>query len=257
MPQSGQREVFLVDHKKYGTVILKRGQTQSIVTLERIRREVDLLKGIDSSFFPSQLEFLVDANTMKFEIIEEFIDGGSLSVRKGKFQNPKEIFSLIRSIASGLSEVWDLNIVHRDLKPDNIIIRPNGKPCVIDFGIARFNDKESLTKTFQLIGPCTPIYAAPEQLTNNKNLIDCRTDFFALGIITLELFLGIHPFDPYYVGNQMSIMENIRDNIYVVQTSKIHANCQITEFASLVLQTQPYLRLRTSSILINALTKYL
>jgi serine/threonine-protein kinase len=52
-------------------------------------------------------------------------------------------------------------------------------------------------------------YASPEQLTNNKNLIDPRTDFFELGIITLELFLGVHPYDPNYVGNHFSIVENI------------------------------------------------
>lgn len=66
-------------------------------------------------------------------------------------------------------------------------------PCIIDLGIARFLDLESLTRTISPMGPCTPIYAAPEQLTNNKALIDPRTDFFGLGIIALELYLGVYP----------------------------------------------------------------
>lgn len=76
------------------------------------------------------------------------------------------------SLVEGLSIIWDKNIVHRDLKPENIIIRPDGMPCIIDLGIARFLDLESLTRTISPMKWQPPIYAAPEQLTNNKALID-------------------------------------------------------------------------------------
>jgi serine/threonine-protein kinase len=97
--------------------------------------------------------------------------------------------------------------------------------------------------------PCTPIYAAPEQLINNKNLIDPRTDFFGLGIIALELYLGGHPFDPVYVGNQYSIVENIMQNKYAVETGAVKRNEAIVELASRVLQTQPYDRFRNYQML--------
>ena len=143
----------------------------------------------------------------------------------------------------------DKNIVHRDLKPENIIIRPDGMPCIIDLGIARFLDLESLTKTISPMGPCTPIYAAPEQLSNNKNLIDPRTDFFGLGIIALELYLGVHPFDPVFVGNNYSIVENIMQNKYIVETSSVKPYDAITEIAKKTLQTQPYNRFRNYRML--------
>ena len=136
-------------------------------------------------------------------------------------------------MVKGHSVIWDKNIVHRDLKPENIIIRPNGMPCIIDLGIAGFLDLESLTKTISPMGPCTPIYAAPEQLTNNKNIIDPRTDFYGLGIIALELYLGVHPFDSTYVGNQYSIVENIMQNKYVVETGTINRDEAIVEFAEI------------------------
>jgi eukaryotic-like serine/threonine-protein kinase len=162
----------------------------------------------------------------------------------GIYRNAKEIYSLLDSLVAGLSIIWDKNIVHRDLKPENIIIRQNGMPCIIDLGIARFLDLESLTKSISPVGPCTPIYAAPEQLTNNKHLIDPRTDFFGLGIIALELYLGVHPFDPVYVGNNFSIVENIIQNLYICETASVIRNDSLMEFALKTLQTQPYRRFR-------------
>ena len=166
-----------------------------------------------------------------------------------EFKEPKDIFRLLSSLTKGLAIIWDKNIVHRDLKPENIIIRPSGLPCIIDLGIARFIDLEALTKTISPIGPCTPIYAAPEQLNNNKNLIDPRTDFFGLGIISLELFLGVHPFDPIIVGNHYSIVENIMQNIYALETGSVKQNNSVTEFASKTLKTQPYQRFRNYQML--------
>lgn len=156
---------------------------------------------------------------------------------------------LIHKFKSCIFTLRDKNIVHRDLKPENIIIRPSGIPCIIDLGIARFIDLESLTKTISPIGPCTPPYAAPEQLTNNKSSIDPRTDFFGLGIIALELFLGIHPFDPAVVGNHFSIVENIMQNKYVVETTLVSSYGALIEFAKGTLQIQPYNRFRNYKML--------
>lgn len=64
-----------------------------------------------------------------------------------KFRTPEAIFQLMSHLIEGLSIIWDKGIVHRDLKPENIIIREDGKPCIIDLGIARFLDQESLTNT--------------------------------------------------------------------------------------------------------------
>ena len=166
-----------------------------------------------------------------------------------QYRTSKEIFKLYSSLVEGLSVIWDKNIVHRDLKPENIIIRPEGMPCIIDLGIARFLDLESLTRTISPMGPCTPIYAAPEQLTNQKALIDPRTDFFGLGIIALELYLGVHPFDPNYVGNHYSIVENIIQNKYVLETDVVKKDVAIEAFAIKTLQTQPYNRFRNYRML--------
>lgn len=257
LPSGGQKDVQLAEHISAGLVVIKRGAIKSFTSLERIKREVDLLSELKSDFYPLQHQFNIDVKTKEFEIVESYIEGKTLRDCMTDFKDPKDIFNLLHYLVQGLSIIWDKNIVHRDLKPENIIIRPNGLPCIIDLGIARFLDLEALTKTISPIGPCTPIYAAPEQLTNNKNLIDPRTDFFGLGIITLELFLGHHAFDPNVVGNQFSIVENIMQNIYITETTSIKRNDSITEFAAKTLQIQPYQRFRTHQMLNDFIAKQL
>lgn len=249
LPQGGQKIVHLAEHPEAGKVVIKKGAIKSFTSLERIKREVELLSELKSEFYPLQHHFNIDVKTKEFEIVEEYIEGKILRETMPQFKTSKEIFTLFNSLEKGLSVIWDKNIVHRDLKPENIIIRPNGMPCIIDLGIARFLDLESLTKTISPMGPCTPIYAAPEQLTNNKSLIDPRTDFFGLGIIALELYLGVHPYDPAYVGNQYSIVENIMQNKFVVETSTVKRDEAIIELASKTLRTQPYDRFRNYQML--------
>ena len=257
LPQGGQKKVYLAEHKDFGFVVIKRGSIKSFTSLERIKREVELLSELDSIFYPKQYHFNIDVKTKEFEIVEESIEGKVLRETMIQFKSSKDIFTLISSIIKGLSIIWEKNIVHRDLKPENIIIRPDGTPCIIDLGIARFLDLESLTKTISPMGPCTPIYAAPEQLTNNKNLIDPRTDFFALGIIVLELYLGVHPFDPTYVGNHFSIVENIMQNKYILETDLVNRNESIALFIDKVLQLQPFNRFRNYQMLNNFISKHI
>lgn len=249
LPSGGQKNVQQAEHPAEGRVVIKRGAIKSFTSLERIKREVELLSELKSEYYPQQYHFNIDVKSKEFEIVESYIEGKTLRDSMAEFKEPRKIFKLLGSLIEGLSIIWDKNIVHRDLKPENIIIRPSGLPCIIDLGIARFLDLEALTKTISPIGPCTPIYAAPEQLSNNKHLIDPRTDFFGLGIISLELFLGVHPFDPNIVGNQFSIVENIMQNIYVLETGVIKKNNSISELTNKTLRTQPYQRFRNYQML--------
>jgi eukaryotic-like serine/threonine-protein kinase len=249
LPSGGQKNVQLAKHPTAGLVVIKRGAIKSFTSLERIKREVELLSELKSEFYPQQHHFNIDVKTKEFEIVEDYIEGKTLRDCMADFKEPKAIFKLLHSLVEGLSIIWERNIVHRDLKPENIIIRPTGMPCIIDLGIARFLDLESLTKTISPMGPCTPIYASPEQLTNNKNAIDPRTDFFGLGIIALELYLGVHPYDQNYVGNHYSIVENIMQNKYTLETGAIKRNESIAALAEQTLQIQPYQRFRNHEML--------
>jgi serine/threonine-protein kinase len=257
LPSGGQKNVQLAEHTIFGQVVIKRGAIKSFISLERIKREIELLSELKSEFYPQQYHFNIDIKTKEFEIVEDYIEGTTLRDTMKSFTSVDQIFSLLHLLIQGLSIIWDRNIVHRDLKPENIIIRKNGKPCIIDLGIARFLDLEALTKTIAPMGPCTPIYASPEQLTNNKNIIDHRTDFFGLGIISLELFLGVHPFDPTYLENHFSIVENILQNKFLLETKVIKADERMIELAGKTLRLQPFERFRNYKLFQAFIEKHL
>lgn len=253
----GQKTVFLAEHPNIGLVVIKRGAFKSFTSLERIKREVGLLAEINSVYYPKQHYFNVNQELKEFEIVEEYIEGKELRNSMGEFKTPLQIMSLMDKMALGLSMIWEKNIVHRDLKPENIIIRPDSSPCIIDLGIARFLDLESLTITIAPSGPCTPSYAAPEQLANKKNLIDSRTDFYNMGIIALELYLGEHPFKHNLLGGGFSIAENIMKNIYLLENSKVLKDDIIEAFANRTLQLQPYNRFRNHQAMRTFTSKHL
>lgn len=247
--RGGQKVVYLAEHPQEGKVVVKKGEIRSFTSLERIKREVELLSTLNSPFYPKQFQFNIDIKSKEFEIVEEYIEGQTLRDSFDKFRSKDQIFKLLQHLVLGLKIIWDENIVHRDLKPENIIIRPNSTPCIIDLGIARFLDLEALTKTISPMGPCTPVYASPEQLANKKHLIDPRTDFFALGIIALELYLGTHPFDPNLNQNLYSIVENIAQINYMTHSASVTANTAIDDFADRTLRAQPYDRFRNHDLI--------
>jgi eukaryotic-like serine/threonine-protein kinase len=257
LPKGGQKTVYLAEHPTIGLVVIKKGEIKSFTSLERIKREIELLSVLKSDYYPQQYHFNIDIKTKEFEIVEDYIEGSVLREAMKSFTSVNEIFSLLHSLIIGLSIIWDRNIVHRDLKPENIIIRKNGTPCIIDLGIARFLDLEALTKTIAPMGPCTPIYASPEQLTNTKSSIDHRTDFFGLGIIAMELFLGIHPFDPAYLKNDFSIVENIMQNKFLLETGQVKRDGRMTELANNTLRTQPFERFRNHQLFQEFIEKHL
>ena len=97
---------------------------------------------------------------------------------------------------SALSFLNQERIVHRDIKPDNIMYRyERSEAVLVDFGLVRDLNASSLTQAFLPHGPGTPYFSAPEQLNNEKAMIDWRTDQFALGITLCMAFLGVHPFE--------------------------------------------------------------
>lgn len=239
----GQRKTFKATHPNYGSVVLKTGNYESLASLERIKREIECLRSIDSTYFPKNYEFTICPNNREYLIIEEYIKSKQLSEIKNYYNSEQKIIKLLKELILGLQILWSKRIVHRDIKPDNILITAEFRPKIIDLGIARFLDLESLTKTIYVSGPCTPVYASPEQLLNKKQFIDMRTDFFCIGIILLELHLGFHPFNPLKVGNELSIPDNIVRGLYVSPSYKT-TTTQFEYLINKLLKPQPFQRFR-------------
>lgn len=245
----GQKDVYLIEHPIYGKCVYKEGRCSHLSSLERIKREVSILKEVNSCYYPKNYEANFYDNG-EFNIFEEYIESDSLSdvmhIYKG---NEDKVLRLILSLIDGLKILWDKRIVHRDLKPDNILIKSNGEPVVIDLGIARVLDEQSLTLTMQLNGPCTPVYASPEQIANKKNSIDIRTDFFALGIIASELILGNHPFSTDVTNSGIGVIDNLLKGRYELEYDGICLSDDLQKIIRKLLQTEPHQRIRRYSTL--------
>jgi serine/threonine-protein kinase len=110
----------------------------------------------------------------------------------GQPLNPRQVASLMTRVADAVHFAHKRGLVHRDIKPSNIFIQRDGKPKVLDFGVALANLGEaSGTERRQLIG--TPNYMSPEQALGRK--LDARSDVFSIGTILYELLAGRRAFD--------------------------------------------------------------
>lgn len=253
----GQKKVYLAEYEGK-KVVYKIGKCNSKNSLKRIVREVNILREIDSEFFPKNYFFEYSESNGTFEIIEEYIEGMTLDKCCESYQNEKEIAELILDILEGMQLLWKKEIVHRDLKPENIIIsKDTKKPVIIDLGIAKSLLEESLTKTIMPMGPCTIPYASPEQLLNQKNIISPRSDFFSLGIIAIELYCKHNPFDPTWVGNGLGIRDNIINGIKKIDIKDTEESKKFINIFLKSLEVQPFNRYRKYTSFEEALKKLL
>ena len=125
-------------------------------------------------------------------IIMEYVSGGTLKQRIAPGMNVSEIQRVTREVASALTYAHEVGIIHRDVKPVNVLMDPNGRSVLSDFGIAKvLEGSERLTGTGAGVG--TPEYMSPEQCRGNV-VVDARADIYALGVMLYEMLTGRPPF---------------------------------------------------------------
>ncbi len=125
-------------------------------------------------------------------IVMEYVDGTTLArIIEETGALPTDVGIMIAlQVANALEYAHARGLIHRDIKPGNIMVKRNGEVKLMDFGIARMREMESLTLPGTLMG--TPSYMSPEQVLGQP--LDARSDIFSFGIVMYEIFTGIKPF---------------------------------------------------------------
>jgi serine/threonine-protein kinase len=199
----GMGAVFLAyDERLDRKVAIKRIHPEAVGRArrrERFRREARLAARLSHPAIIQVYDILLedDADSIVMEYVEgrnlqQMIEHGPLAVHRA--------LELAREIADGLDTAHRHGIVHRDLKTENVLVTPEGRPKIADFGIAKrlATDPEdapgapedSLTRDHGVLGTWRAM--APEQARGEE--VDARTDLFAFGVLLYELLTGRSPF---------------------------------------------------------------
>ncbi len=124
-------------------------------------------------------------------LVMEFVPGESLAALLDRGpMSEADTLSIVAQAAQALHAAHMSGVVHRDVKPGNLLITPDFRVKITDFGIARVADQAPLTKTGQVMG--TAQYLAPEQATGKGSTP--KSDLYSLGIIAYEALAGNRPF---------------------------------------------------------------
>ena len=125
--------------------------------------------------------------------VMEYIEGDTLTsiISKNKTISLSDILFIGAQVSNGLHAAHQKGLVHRDIKPGNIMITPDGKVKVTDFGIVSLQNEESdITKTGSVLG--TASYISPEQAQGKP--VSIESDLYSLGTVLYELITGKTPF---------------------------------------------------------------
>ncbi|MCX4665349.1 serine/threonine-protein kinase [Streptomyces sp. NBC_01381] len=168
----------------------------------RFRQEVAAARRVSGAFTAAVVD--ADPEAEHPWMATAYIEGHTLAQRIAK-RGPlagAELRTLAIGLTEALRDIHRVGVVHRDLKPSNVVLSPEG-PRVIDFGISRATDQQTLTMTGRVIG--TPPFMSPEQLQAPRG-VGPRSDVFSLGTLLVYAATGQGPFDadsPYMTAYQV------------------------------------------------------
>ena len=158
--------------------------------VERFRREAQSAAALNHPHIVAVYDWGEENGTSY--IVMEYVPGQTLRdiIQSYAPLAPMDAARLTAEIADALSFAHAHGVVHRDVKPGNVLVTPQGKAKVTDFGIARADSGEPLTKTGAVLGTAT--YFSPEQAQGFA--LDGRSDVYTLGVVLYEMLTGTAPF---------------------------------------------------------------
>ncbi|WP_136611701.1 serine/threonine-protein kinase [Sinomonas albida] len=170
--------------------ILKEEYAGDTGFLQRFRNEAQHTALLNHPGIANVFDYGEDSGSAY--LVMELVPGEPLSsiLEREKVLSPDRTLNIMAQTARALAVAHARGLVHRDIKPGNLLITPDNRVKVTDFGIARLADQVPLTQTGQVMG--TAQYLAPEQATGQQ--ATGSSDIYSLGVIGYECLTGHRPF---------------------------------------------------------------
>ena len=192
--KGGMADIYLAtqkgNDKKIAIKVMEPSSRNDLIKQKRFEHEIKILKVIDSPYVAKMFDAEITENYAY--IVMEYVDGYILRdyvVKYTRLTIDKTV-DFMKQLTLGFDEIHNNNVIHRDIKSQNIMVGPNGRIKIIDFGIAINDETERLTKTNILIG--SPQYVSPELI--NQEDPTHYADIYALGVLMYEMLTGDVPF---------------------------------------------------------------
>lgn len=179
-------------HRTVAIKVFHENLVQQEVVIKRFIRESSISAQLDHPNIVKVYNFEKQAG--QSYLVMEFIQGKPLLDYIQEYQPGLESkLEILAKVANALHYAHRKNIIHRDIKPANIMVKPNGEPVLMDFGIAKCIGLDELTRTGEFVG--TIQYVSPEQAEGKRREIDHRTDIYSLGAVMYHLLVDRPPID--------------------------------------------------------------
>ena len=158
-------------------------------TMDRFAREIRVLAGLcHPNIAALYTAFHHDGQMV---MVMEYVEGMNLRQRLAAGIRLDEAISYARQILAALEYAHSREVIHRDVKPSNIMVMPDGRVKLLDFGLALAVPDQRLTVTGMLLGSMH--YIAPEQISGEAS--DARSDLYGVGVTLYEMVTGKLPFE--------------------------------------------------------------
>jgi len=194
LASGGMAQVWIAndmqDNQSVAIKVLHQHLTNDEKFISRFKREAEAASKLSHESIVAIYDSVSERNVEA--IVMELIEGETLRNRLDNqhILKPEEVLDIGTEIADGLHSAHSEGIIHRDIKPANIMLCPDSRVVITDFGIAKAAEDADLTATGMLLG--TAKYLAPEQVTGGN--ADPRSDVYSLAVVMFEALTGTPPF---------------------------------------------------------------